>query len=184
MEEGTRIAVQGGWRYAFNTRFMEQARDSGFPLSSRSLGGPSLLAVFGYRVRLDTELSIELGWSREAFKFDEAPTLTLNNVPVLIAVRWSPWPGAINPYVGGGVGYFLNFFDGGPTSAGESHTGGPVVMVGLSVDLGERLSLVAEYRLAFARAEVSRLGYVQVGGNTLAIGLQLAFAPDKGRQLN
>ena len=47
VEEGTRIAAQGGWRYAPNASFSERARALETPLAREPAGGPSLQLAAG-----------------------------------------------------------------------------------------------------------------------------------------
>lgn len=182
VDQGSRIAGLVGWRYVPNARFEAQAREAGRPLARSSPGGPSVWAVFGYRPRLDLEVAIDVGWAYERFEPAGVPPLVLHQLPVGIGLRWAPLSlGPVYPYLGGGLAYFLNFFSGGPAGGLESHAQGPVFLVGGVFDVSDRVALVAEYRLALARAAVPGLGFAQVGGNALTVGVQVAFEPEPQR---
>ena len=83
------------------------------------------------------------------------------------------------PYVGAGVGYFLNFIAASPVGSLESHGVGPFALLGASFDLSDRVALVAEYRIAFSRVSIPGLAPLQTGGNWFLVGAQLAFAPEE-----
>ncbi|MGI5865772.1 MAG: outer membrane protein [Myxococcales bacterium] len=178
--ESTRIALQAGWRLAPNARFGELADAAGHPLVGPSAGGPGVLGVFGYRTSRQLEIALEIGWATETFGFEDS-TLSLTHMPLAVAARWAPWPGDLLPYFGGGVGYFLNFFSGGPIGSLESHGGGPFALAGVSWQLADRFGLIAEYRLGLARVELPGLGWMQTGGNWFCLGAQYAFAPERRR---
>lgn len=180
MEEGARIGFQVGWHYTLNGRFAELAAAAGHPLARSSPGGPAALAVFGYRPKLPLEVSIELGIAHERFLFPGAP-MELWTAPVDLAVRYALATGAVTPYLGGGYGYFLNFVSSGPVGSLESHAAGPFAVAGVAIDVSERVALVAEYRLAFARAAIPGLAPIQTGGNWFLVGAQVAFAPEPRR---
>jgi hypothetical protein len=175
------MAVQAGWRWVPNGRFEAQARDSGHPLAGSSPGGPSILGVFAYRPTLDLETAIEVGWASERFVFAEGPAMQLSHVPVAVAARWAPSVGRFSPYLGGGLGYFLNFFSGGPLGTAESHGAGPFFLAGAALDVTDRVAFTAEYRLAFARVGLPGLGSLQTGGSQLQLGVQIAFPPEDRR---
>lgn len=177
----TRIGLQLGWRYQPNGRFLEWASSSRHPLTGASPGGPSLLGVFGYRVLPELEVAIELGFGAERFRFRDDPAMTLEQMPVTLAVRWAPWGGALYPYLGAGYGYFLNFFSNAPGGTKESHGAGPTVLAGAVYDVTPRVSLVAEYRFAYCRVELTDLGYLQTGGSTFFLGAHVAFPPEDRR---
>lgn len=179
VEEGTRIAAQGGWRYAPNASFSERARALETPLAREPAGGPSLQLVFGYRVLASLEIAVELGFSHERFAFEGIDATSLTQVPLLLAARWYPaGRHTLTPYFGGGIGYFLNFFSGGLGEI-ESHTTGPYVLAGLRLGVGERVGLLAEARGAWASADLGSLGSLHVGGISVLVGAELSFAPEK-----
>jgi hypothetical protein len=182
VEEGTRVAAQGGWRWAPNGGFAERARALGMPLTGTPRGGPSMLLVFGYRPLASLEIAAEIGYAHERFDFTGGESLSLTQVPLLVAARFYPWSGGLTPYFGGGIGYFLNFMDG--IEAFESHTSGPFLLAGLSLGVGERLAVFAEARGAFIVAELGApaglaLGTLQTGGVSLMLGAQFSFPPEK-----
>lgn len=183
VEDGGRIGLQVGWRYTLNGRFAELAAAAGHPLAHAPAGGPAALAVFAYRPKLALEVSLEAGFARERFRFAESPPMDLWTMPVDVALRYAIVAGAITPYLGGGFGYFLNFVSSGPVGSLESHGTGPFALAGVSIDVSERLALLAEYRIAFARVAIPGLGPVQTGGNWFLLGAQVAFAPEPRRLL-
>lgn len=179
-EDTTRIALLGGWRYQPNARFGELAGAAGYPLSGPSAGGPSLLGIFAYRPLAEVEVALELGWAYERWRFEGGGELTLNQMPITLAVRWSPLQSWIYPYIGAGYGYLLNFF-AGENSPPESHGSGPTLLAGAALELSERFSVVVEYRYTHCRAKLGELGALQAGANSFMFGLQLAFPPEDRR---
>jgi hypothetical protein len=177
-EESTRIAVAGGWRYQPNTRFAEWTSIYGTPLQRASPGGPGGLLTFGYQVQPEIDVSLDVGLFTESFAFD-GHSMSLTNVPLTLSVRWMPINARISPYLGAGIGYFLNFVSDSPVGSQESHGAGPMGILGALFEVTERWSLVAEYRLGLARVEIPGLGYLQTGGNTLVVGAQFSFAPER-----
>jgi outer membrane protein W len=177
--EGTRVGVQGGWRYAPNASFEKRVKASGHPLTSSPIGGPQVQGVFGYRLSDAVEVAIELGYSRETFEVVDGP-LTMSQMPVLIALRWFPLQGrfGLEPYLGGGAGYFLNFFDGDENGSFEAHAQGGFVMAGATLALTQRISLIGELRYAYAESHLNDLGWLQVGGASGYLGVQIAFPPE------
>ncbi len=180
VDGGSRIGVQAGWNYNFNSRFEQQASAAGNPLASSPIGGPSVLATFAYRPLEKLEVAIELGYTFEQLEFAGGPTTQISRIPILLAGRYTPWVGKFWPYVGAGGGYFLNFIANGPEGSLESHGAGPVLIAGAGFDLTDRISLTAEYRLAFVRIGMPGVGFLNTGGNFLLFGAQYSFPPDVG----
>ncbi|MFN7131252.1 MAG: outer membrane protein [Myxococcales bacterium] len=182
VDGGSRIALEAGWSYVPNARFEQQAAANGHPLAHSSPGAPTVLGIFGYRPLEKLEVSIELGYSHEQFAFANGQVAQVSRMPLLLTFRYTPWVGELWPYVGAGGGYILNFVSNTPVGAVETHGAGPVVLAGLGYDVTDRLALLAEYRLSFARVGMPGIGSFNVGGNFLMIGVQYAFAPEETSQ--
>ncbi len=180
VENGGRIAVLAGWHYTLNGRFAELVRDAGYPLDRASPGGPAVVAVFAYRPKLELEISLELGYSHERLAFRDT-AMELTTMPLAVAARYALIAGPITPYLGGGISYFLNFISASPVGSLESHGVGPFFIAGASFDVGDRLALIAEYRIAFARVSVPGLAPLQTGGNWFLLGAQISFRPEEKR---
>ena len=182
-EDTTRIALQAGWRYQPNGRFAEWTAMSGYPMTSKITGGPTLLFIFAYRPMPEIEVALEVGWAFERFSFENAKPMQLNQIPITAAVRYAPFAGSIFPYVGVGYGYMLNFFTDAPGGTVESHGSTPVLIAGGSLELSDRISINLEYRYTLCRVELTNLGYMQAGGNSLYLGVSLAFPPEDKRRI-
>jgi len=179
--EQTRIGVLGGWRYSFNGAFLDQASAAGVALE-RSVGGPSLVSVFGYRPSESWEVGIELGFAYDRWGLPDG-SLQLYQMPVGIVGRWSPWSGTGSPYLGFGFGYLLNFVSNKDQSI-ENHTQAPCLMLGSTFDLSEKLALLAEYRFSYGPIEFEGLGRMQTGGHSLFVGVQMSFPPEEKRRFD
>ena len=177
--ESTRIVLNGGWRYTPNATFERQASANGYPIVGPPIGGPGALLTFAYQYSESMDIAIEVGFGAEHYKFAGAwPDLWLEQAPLLVDVRYwfGNWSFA-SAYVGGGAGYLLNFWVGGPFTYAEAHTVSPVVLVGLVIPLLEPWSLVIEDRETLARSLAGTVGFAQVGGNTFTIGVQYSLGP-------
>jgi hypothetical protein len=181
VDGGTRVAVAAGWQLIPNARFLAQASESGHPLAGPSPGGPSIVSTFAYRPRLDTEVSVELGFAFERFRFSDGTAMEVSHLPLLLMTRWSPIVGPITAYVGVGGGYVLNFASGSPVGPVETHGAGPFLAVGALFDLSARLAFVAEYRIGFARVELPGVGFFNSVGSNLLVGVHVAFPPEDNR---
>ena len=177
--ESTRIVVNAGWRYTPNATFERQASNNGYALAGPAIGGPAGLLTFAYQYSQVMDIAIEVGFGAQRLKFSGgAPDLWLEQVPLLIDVRYwfADWRWA-SAYVGGGAGYLLNFWVGGPFTYSEAHTVSPVVILGLVIPVCDAWSLVVEDRETLARSIAGTVGAAQVGGNTLTIGVQYSLGP-------
>ena len=180
-ENTTRIALEAGWRYQPNARFAEWAAINGHTSTGQSSGGPALIATFGYRPLAEIEVAIEIGFAYERYGFLGEKPMELNQLPITLSVRYTPFTGSIYPYVGLGYGYVLNFFTDAPGGGIESHGSGPTALLGVAFEVSKRVSILAEYRYTYCRVEVGNLGYLQAGGNGFYVGVQLAFPPEDNR---
>jgi opacity protein-like surface antigen len=184
-EDTTRLGIQVGYRWEPNARFSELAALNGYPTSGSSSGGPVVMAIFGYRPMEKIEVAFEVGFSFQSFNFQTGQSMQLTQVPATASVRYVPFGGSgkLFPYVGAGYGYLLNFFSNAPTGVTESHGSSPLVLAGLTYEVGERVSLSLEYRYAYCRVELPGLGFMQVGGSTFTLGISIGFPPEQRRTL-
>lgn len=181
-ENTTRLGFQLGYRYQPNARFLEWAAINGHTSSAALTGGPTFALSFGYRPLPELEVSIELGYAFEQYGFVGLKPMQLHQVPVALAVRYAPVSlGPFYPYLGLGYGYLLNFFQDAPGGAAESHGNAPTGIVGGVLEVSKRVSIFIEYRYSYCRVEIPNLGYLQAGGNSFFLGLQVGFPPEDNR---
>jgi hypothetical protein len=176
--DSTRLAIEVGWRYTPNVTFARQARENGYPITTPDRGGPAVLATFAYQFKETLEIAIEVGYSAENYRLIGAPELLLQQIPVLVDGRW--WFASVGDfsfYAGFGGGYLLNYWTGGPIGFTEADTTTPVFILGMTVALSKTISLIIEDRETLARSVAETVGYAQVGGNMLTIGLHYSFPP-------
>lgn len=175
--DGTRLAVLAGYRYWPQHKFENSAAGAGHLMENRAFGGPQFEFAFGYRVSRSWDVSIEIGFAWESIDFRAGPT-SHTSLPLMFVGRFLPWPGGLEPFVGLGAGYVLNFYSGGVLDYLESHSMGAMANVGLFYAMADRAALTAELRFTYAVSEMNAPFRNRMsGGLALLIGVQWAFAP-------
>ncbi|MGC4114266.1 MAG: hypothetical protein QM765_06540 [Myxococcales bacterium] len=181
-ENTTRLGFQGGWRYQPNARFLEWAAINGHTSTGSLTGGPAFQLSFGYRPLSELEVALEVGYAFEQYGFAGEKAMQLHQLPLMIAVRYTPFATSFfYPYIGAGFGYLLNFFQDAPGKAVESHGQAPAGILGGVFEVSKTVSVFVEYRYTYCRVEVQNLGYLQVGGNAFYVGLQVNLAAEDNR---
>jgi hypothetical protein len=175
------ITVLGGWRGVPQHSLMaELTRDGESP--SHSAFQPGFLLQLGFQPDDDLHVSIDLGYGLDAWKLANGDAsvsivniLLSGDTALLKGKGWS-W------YLGGGLGYSLNTFSRGGRAT-ESNGSAGFIKTGLRWQLKGPVALVIEDRYTLASADYPELkSVVNVGGNTLSIGLMFHFLSpeDKG----
>lgn len=172
------VTILAGWRGVPQHALMaELARDGENPVHSAFQ--PGFLLQLGFQPDEDMHISVDLGYGLDSWKLNGGDA-SVSIVSILLAgdtallkrKNWS-W------YLGGGLGYSLNTFSRNGRST-ESNGSAGFLKTGLRWQLWGHAALVLEDRYTLAAADYPELkSMVNVGGNTLSIGLQFHFlSPD------
>ena len=176
------VTILAGWRGVPQHALMTQlARDGENPIHSAFQ--PGFLLQLGFQPDDDMHISVDLGYGLDSWQLHKEGNggdASLSIVTILLAgdtallkgKNWS-W------YLGGGLGYSLNTFNRNGRST-ESNGSAGFLKTGLRWQLWGHAALVIEDRYTLASADYPELhSMVNVGGNTLLIGLQFHFlSPD------
>ena len=172
------VTILAGWRGVPQHALMaELARDGESPVHSAFQ--PGFLLQLGFQPDEDMHLSVDLGYGLDSWKLNGGDAsvsivsiLLAGDTALLKGKNWS-W------YLGGGLGYSLNTFSRNGRST-ESNGSAGFLKTGLRWQLWGHAALVLEDRYTLAAADYPELkSMVNVGGNTLLIGLQFHFlSPD------
>ena len=155
----------------------ELARDGESPVHSAFQ--PGFLLQLGFQPDDDMHISVDLGYGLDKWQLANGDAsvsivniLLSGDTALLKGKRWS-W------YLGGGLGYSLNTFSRNGRST-ESNGSAGFIKTGFRFQLSGPVALVLEDRYTLASADYPELkSVVNVGGNTLSIGLQFHFlSPD------
>jgi hypothetical protein len=175
------VTILAGWRGVPQHSLMaELARDGESPVHPAFQ--PGFLLQLGFQPDDDMHISVDLGYGLDAWKLNGGDaSVTIVNIllsgdtALLKGKGWS-W------YLGGGLGYSLNTFSRNGRST-ESNGSAGFLKTGLRWQLWGHAALVIEDRWTLSSADYPELkSMVNVGGNTLSIGLQFHFLSpeDKG----
>ncbi len=176
--ESTRIGLFLGGRYVPHGHFIDEAQNSGTPVTSQSPFGFEGLLSFAYRPEASIEVALEVGYAHDAFTLSNAH-LDITSVPIVASVRWAPIDSVIYPYIGGGGGYMLNFFSGVPSGELENHKQSFHALAGIAYDFLPRWTLFLEDRYQIALPDIVPIGELQTGGNALMLGVSFNYAPEQ-----
>ena len=173
------VTLLAGWRGVPQHALMSQlTRDGENPV--HPLFQPGFLLSLGFQPDDDMHISIDLGYGLDKWQLANGDAsvsivnvLLAGDTALLKGPRWSL-------YLGGGLGYSLNTFSRGGRST-ESNGSAGFIKAGFRFQLTGPVALVLEDRYTLASADYPELkSIVNVGGNTLSIGLQFHFlSPDE-----
>lgn len=189
---GSRISVQGGWRYVRNATFY----DTYYSLPGKqnperapqSHGGPLGIATFAYSVTDLFEVGIDLFGLLERPQLTDAPRLTTAAYGALLGLRlqsaWDLGPEGTVPFVGVLTGPLLAtaVFEGGAPR--ETLSQAWAVTAGATLHLTPQWGVNLEFRQVFARGAVGQpregFGSFNAGGSWLTVGVNYSFPADTG----
>jgi hypothetical protein len=178
--EGT-ATLLAGWRGIPQHPLMAQLKQDGLS-PEHDLAQPGFILSLGYRSDAEMHVSIDLGYAIDRWRLSSG-SASAQTVNVLLSGDAPIWQRRdFTLYFGGGFGYAINTFslNGAAT---ESNGSALFAKVGLRVRIAGSLALVLEDRYTYSNSDYPALhSSVNVGGNLLAVGLQLHFATpdDKG----
>jgi len=192
---GSRISVQGGWRYVRNATFYDnfysQPGNEGLERAPQSHGGPLVVGSFAYSVTELIEVGIDLFALGERPQLTNQPQLTTWAYGALLGLRFQRWldlgPEGTVPFVGLLTGPVLATatFQGQPPR--ETLSQAWAGSVGATLRLNPQWGLNLEFRQVFARGAVGRtdqrFGSFNAGGSWLTVGATYTFPPDPGPAL-
>jgi hypothetical protein len=189
---GSRISVQGGWRYVSNGTFYDTyyalPQNQALERAPQSHGGPLAAATFAYSITDLVELGIDLFGLLERPKLTNQPPLTTAAYGALVGLRFQGWldlgPEGTVPFLGILTGPMLAtaVFKGEPPR--ETLSQAWAGTAGAIMHLSPQWGLTVEFRQVFARGAVGRsdqqFGSFNAGGSWLTVGVNYAFPPDPG----
>ena len=178
---------QGRWSIAAMLLFSAVSFATADDRGMVTIGGGAFLpyngdvggtAMVGAEGRVGQHLSV--GGEVDYRHFDVGRDASVENVNTRALVRYTWFPGVVNPYVGAGAGVGIGWIHG------TAHLGaidlpfrdagvtvGVLGLAGIDVPLGERVSLFAESRIS-SDVDVN-FGNAQLGGLTGASGARIRF---------
>ena len=192
LEGGSRISVQGGWRYVSNATFYDtfysQPENAGSEPAPRSHGGPLVVGSFAYSITDLVEVGIDLFALGERLQLTDKPRLTTWAYGALLGLRFQGWldlgPEGTVPFLGILTGPMLATatFQGMPPR--ETLSQAWAGAAGATMHLTPHWGLSLEFRQVFARGAVGRtdqkFGSFNAGGSWLTLGVNYSFPPDTG----
>jgi hypothetical protein len=188
LEGGSRISLQGGWRYAHNDTFYSgyysKPENAGVEPAAFIRGGPMVTATFAYSLKDSMEIGIDLFGTTQKMELTGLPRLTTASYGALIGLRYQTWldlgPHGTVPFLGVLTGPLVAAaaFEG--QKARETISQAWAGAAGATMMLTPEWGLCLEYRFVLARGGVGtpeqRLGSFNAGGNWLGLGITYAFA--------
>jgi hypothetical protein len=192
LEGGSRISVQGGWRYASNSTFYDnfysQPGNESLERAPQSHGGPLVVGSFAYSITDLIEVGIDLFGLVERPQLTGQPQLTTLAYGALLGLRFQGWldlgPEGTVPFLGILSGPMLASatFQGQPPR--ETLSQAWAGAAGATLRFSPHWGLTVEFRQVFARGAVGRtdqrFGSFNAGGSWLTIGVNYSFPPDPG----
>jgi opacity protein-like surface antigen len=188
LEGGSRISVQGGWRYALNDTFYNnyytQPGNIGLERASTARGGVLGVATFAYSVKDSVEMGIDLFGTTQKMSLTNQPSLKTASYGALLGMRTQTWldlgPYGTVPFIGLMTGPFVSAaaFEG--QKSRETLKQAWALTAGATTRLTPQWGVCLEYRFVLARAGVGtpeqRLGSFNAGGSWLTLGVTYTFA--------
>lgn len=181
------VSVLAGVRYVPQGPLLSSALKAGWKSTERWAVTPAVAVPFSYRVDNQWSAFVEFDWAQDSYGFynDSPPgsasaggQVSVQTFALLIGGQRAfnfGWE-RVEPYVGFGLGYYLSTVRvkgslGELPKEFEAHTGGGYAAAGLRIGLGSGWSALVEERYAFAVPGLADFGAVNVGGNTVSVGL-------------
>lgn len=192
LEGGSRISVQGGWRYVSNSTFYDTyyalPENQGLERAPQSHGGPLGIGTFAYSITDLVEVGIDLFVLGERPQLANQPQLTTWAYGALLGLRFQGsldiGPEGTVPFLGILTGPMLataSFKDQPPRETLSQAWAGSA---GATMHLTPQWGITVEFRQVFARGAVGRtdqkFGSFNAGGSWLTVGVNYAFPPDTG----
>lgn len=192
LEGGSRISVQGGWRYVRNATFYDTyyslLGNEGLERAPQSHGGPLGVGTFAYSITDLIEVGIDLFALGEQPQLTGQPALTTWAYGALLGLRFQRWldlgPQGTVPFLAVLTGPLLATatFKGDPPR--ETLSQAWALGAGATMHLTPQWGLTLEFRQVFARGAVGqkteRFGSFNAGGSWLTLGVNYSFPPDPG----
>lgn len=181
------VSLLAGIRYVPQGPLLSSALKAGWKSTDRAVVTPAVAVPFAYRADGAWSVVIEFDWAQDSYRFvnesaggtaSSNSRMALQTFAVLIGGQRAfdfGWE-RVEPYVGFGLGYYLSAVKmegsmGELPKQFEAHTGGGYLAAGLRIGLAGGWSAVVEERYAFAVPGLADFGSVNVGGNTVSVGL-------------
>jgi hypothetical protein len=175
-----RVTVLGGYRWVPNWYFADQAQKAGTPITRPSLGGPDLIASFGYGATDWLELSVDLFGSFDSFAvqgFAPFTTWTYGAVLGPRLIRPNTFFRGFSPFVGVEAGATFVIVNSTSVSVGEQLLPGVTALLGFQLRIAERWAISFDARWVYARSYVPGISGVNVGGVMFSLGVSALFPP-------
>jgi opacity protein-like surface antigen len=187
LEGGSRISIQGGWRYALNDTFYNnyytQPGNVGLERAATPRGGVLGVATFAYSIKDSLEMGIDLFATTQKMSLTNQPSLKTASYGALLGMRTQTsldlGPYGTVPFIGLMTGPFVAAaaFEG--QKARETLMQAWALTAGATTRLTPQWGLCLEYRFVLARGGVGtpeqRLGSFNAGGSWLTVGVTYTF---------
>jgi hypothetical protein len=175
------VTILAGWRGVPQHALMAELKNDGLNPTHPAFQ-PGFLLQLGFQPDDDLHITVDLGYGLDSWKIDGGDA-SVSIVNVLLSADTALLKGkGWSWYLGGGLGYSLNTFSRNGLAT-ESNGSAGFLKTGLRLQLKGPVALVIEDRYTLASADYPELkSMVNVGGNTLSIGLMFHFLSpeDKG----
>jgi hypothetical protein len=188
----SRLSLQGGWRYAPNTRFFDRyyslEENRNLARVGGAIGGPLVTATFAYSISNLLELGIDLFGTYERMQLTRQPGLNAVTFGALLGLRLQKrleiGPEGLVPSVGilAGPLFAASYFDGGRSIENFNNAAGATL--GATLRLTPKWGVCFEYRLIFARGEAEEMGLYNAAGHGLTVGMTYQLPEVQDRPLS
>ncbi len=173
-----RITVGVGYRATPNEYFYGKAADVGTPAVKKSIGGPAVVASFGYAPLDWLEVAIDLFGGYDGFELAGAQPYSAFTYGALLGVRITKmdWPfRGFVPYLNLQLGPTLSVLNTGSQALPEKLQSGYAPGVGFTWRFAERFGLSFDFKWIYARAFVPDVAGINVGGFFFTLGFTVFF---------
>lgn len=175
-----RITVLGGYRWVPNWYFAGRAAAAGTPISRPSLGGPALVASFGYGATDWLELSVDLFGSYDSFELQGFAPFAAYTYGAVVGPRLSRANvlfRGFTPYLGVEAGATFSFITSVGLTVPEQLLPGVSAVGGFHWKVADRWAIAFDVRWVYARSFIPGVSGVNVGGVIFSLGVTWLFPP-------
>jgi hypothetical protein len=174
-----RVTVLGGYRWVPNWYFADQAQRQGTPVSRPSVGGPALIASFGYGALDWLELSVDVFGAYDSFEVQGAGQFNAFTYGAVLGPRLTRANlfRGFSPFLGVEAGATFAVLSSSTVNAGERMLPGLTALVGFHWKVADRWAITFDARWIYGRSYLPGISGLNVGGVVFSLGVSALFAP-------
>jgi hypothetical protein len=175
-----RVTVLGGYRWVPNWYFAGKAAAAGMPVTRPSVGGPDVIASFGFGASEWLELAVDLFGSYDSFELRGAGAFTAFTYGAVLGPRLTRTNvlfRGFTPYLGVSAGAAFALVSSPSVNPGERLLPGLTAVAGFHWRFTERWGVSLDLRWIYARSAIPGISGLNAGGVLLSLGLSTFFPP-------